>query len=432
MALPNEKLMPVLEEEPVPRAAGSLRKSASLPVDSDGPSLAEKRMPFFHRPGVVRSAAILALLAIIYVATVFFHNLTHESTDDAFIDAHIVSIAPKIAGKIAAINVRDNQLVKKGDLLLQIDPRDIEAALAQKRAALEVAKARLENAQMSAEQAEAHVNTLIAAYASVQASTKAAFAETEKVRGDLARNSDLVASGAISRQDFQHSQSDTTSSEATLESKQKQLQAAAAYAEEARKQAGSARAQASAAKAEVAEAQAELQQAELQKSYADITAPEAGRVTNKAIEPGTYVQIGQPLFAIVPQEVWVTANFKETQLTDMRPGQPAEIQVDAYPSRTLRGHVDSIQAGSGARFSLLPPENATGNFVKVVQRVPVKIVLDEQPNVQQILGPGMSAVPDVKVSGSFGAAVTVTIGAGLAILLLLGATVWWLGKIRTR
>jgi membrane fusion protein (multidrug efflux system) len=241
-----------------------------------------------------------------------------------------------------------------------------------------------------------------------------------------------VASGAISTQDFQHSKSDTVSSEATLESKEKQLQAAAAFAEEGKKQAGSAQAQASAAKAEVAEAQAELHQAELQKSYTSITAPEAGRVTNKSIEPGNYVQVGQPLFAIVPPHVWVTANFKETQLTDMRPGQAAEVAVDAYPSRSLHGHVDSIQAGSGARFSLLPPENATGNFVKVVQRVPVKIALDEQPSVQEVLGPGMSAVPDVKVKGGFGPAVSLTIIAGLAILLVLGATVWWLGKIQTR
>jgi membrane fusion protein, multidrug efflux system len=308
----------------------------------------------------------------------------------------------------------------------------VEAEVARKGAALEVAKARLENAQMSAEQAEAHVKTLQAAYAAAQASTQAAAAETAKQRGDLARNSGLIASGAISKQDFQHSQSDTTSSEATLESKKKQLQAAAAYAEEGKKQAGSARAQVSAAKAEVAAAQAELHQAELQNSYTEVAAPEAGRVTNKSIEPGNYVQVGQPLFAIVPQHVWVTANFKETQLAAMRPGQPVEVEVDAYPERSLRGHVDSIQAGSGARFSLLPPENATGNFVKVVQRVPVKIALDEQPEVAQVLGPGMSAVPDVKVKSSLGPAITVAVVAAIAIVLLLGATLFWLRRIQSR
>jgi membrane fusion protein (multidrug efflux system) len=175
-----------------------------------------------------------------------------------------------------------------------------------------------------------------------------------------------------------------------------------------------------------------LRQAKLQESYTKVIAPEAGRVTNKSVEAGNYIQVGQPLFAIVPPTVWVTANFKETQLAEMRPGQPTEVEVDAYPARALHGHVDSIQAGSGARFSLLPPENATGNFVKVVQRVPVKIVLDEQPGVQQVLGPGMSAVPDVKVSNSASALIKVVIVAGLALLLLSVATIWWLRRVSTR
>jgi membrane fusion protein, multidrug efflux system len=423
--------MPLLEEEPVRQTAPPPADDNFL-VDLENHPLGQTKPPLLHGRGVVIAAAVVAALAIIYVATIFFHNLTHESTDDAFIDAHVVSVAPKIAGKIAAVEVSDNELVKKGQILLEIDSRDVDAEVARKRAALEVAKARLENAQMSAEQAEAHVRTLEAAYAAAEASTAAAAAETAKQRGDLARNSGLIASGAISKQDFQHSQSDTTSSEATLESKKKQLQAAAAYAEEGKKQAGSARAQVSAGKAEVTAAEAELHQAELQKSYTKIPAPEAGRVTNKSIEPGNYVQVGQPLFAIVPQHVWVTANFKETQLSEMRPGQPAEVEVDAYPGRNLRAHVDSIQAGSGAHFSLLPPENATGNFVKVVQRVPVKIALDEQPDVTQVLGPGMSAVPDVKVRSSLGPAIKVSVVAGVAILLLFGATFFWLRRIHPR
>ncbi|MGI8891750.1 MAG: HlyD family secretion protein [Chthoniobacterales bacterium] len=426
--------MPVLEQETAPRRAvlPDRHDVTSEFTDDDLSKSQKTKPPLVRRPGVVIAAAIVIVMAIVYASTIFFHSLTHESTDDAFIDAHIVSIAPKIAGRIATVAVQDNQSVKKGELLLEIDPQDVNAALAQKRAALDVAKAHSENAKMSAEQAEAHVRTLLAAYASAQASTDAATAETNKVRGDLERNRGLIASGAISKQDFQHSQSDTTSSEATLESKKKQLQAAAAFAEEGKKQAGSARAQAGAAAAEVDQAAADLRQTELQKSYTRITAPEAGRVTNKSIEPGSYVQVGQPLFAVVAAHVWVVANFKETQLTDMRPSQPAVVEVDAYPARPLRGHVDSIQAGSGARFSLLPPENATGNFVKVVQRVPVKISLDEQPGVQQVLGPGMSAVPDVKVKAAFGPAVTAIIVASVAALLVAGATIFWLGKIRKR
>ncbi|MGI8431797.1 MAG: HlyD family secretion protein [Chthoniobacterales bacterium] len=424
--------MPVVEPEPVARPAAPPRDAELLIDLNEQPLEEEKKTPLFRRPGVVIGTAALLALALLYTATIFFHSFTHESTDDAFIDAHIVSVAPKIAGRVSAVRVRDNEEVKKGAVLLEIDPGDIAAMVAQRQAALEVARARLENAQMTAEQAEAHVRTLLAAYAAAKASTAATAADTTKAQGDLARNRGLIESGAISKQDFQHSQADTTSSEATLQSKQKQLEAAAAYADEGKKQVGSARAQAGAAKAEVAQAEAELRQAKLQESYTKITAPEAGRVTNKSVEAGNYIQVGQPLFAIVPPTVWVTANFKETQLAKMRPGQPATVEVDAYPARALRGHVDSIQAGSGARFSLLPPENATGNFVKVVQRVPVKIALDEQPGVQQVLGPGMSAVPDVKVSGGLAPLLKVVIGNGIALLVLLGATLWWLGRIRTR
>jgi membrane fusion protein (multidrug efflux system) len=423
--------MSVLEEEPVVKKVSPDKEDHFL-VDLENQPLAEEKIPISHRRGVVIAVVLIAIAAVIYVATIFFHSLTHESTDDAFIDAHIASIAPKVAGRISAVEVNDNQLVKKGDTLLEIDSRDIDAAVAQKQAALEVARAHLENAQMSAEQATAHVHTLQAAYASAEATEQAAAAEAQKQEQDLERNKTLVSSGAISKQDFQHSVSDSTSAGATLESRKRQLQAAAALAEEARKQAGSARAQVSASKAEVDEAIAELHQAELQKSYTRVTAPETGRVTNKSVEPGNYVQIGQPLFAIVPREVWVTANFKETQLTEMRPGQPAEVDVDAYPSRSLRGHVDSIQAGSGARFSLLPPENATGNFVKVVQRVPVKIVFDEEPDVQQVLGPGMSAVPDVKIKGGFWPALKVSAMAIVALAVVTIAAVWWLRKTETR
>ena len=264
----------------------------------------------------------------------------------------------------------------------------MQAVLAQKRAAADVARAKVRNAEIAAEQADAHLKTLHAGYDAAAASANAAAAGTIKLRGDLARNKQLIATGAISKMDFEHSTTDTAASEATLNSKEKEMDAAGAYLSEEGKAAQSAHLQIEATKAEAAEAEATLNQAELQASYAKIVAAEDGRVTNKAVEPGDYVQVGQALFALVAPQVWVTANFKETQLRDMRPGQSVSVGVDAYPGRALHGHVDSIQAGSGARFSLVPPENATGNYVKVVQRVPVKIVFDEQPDVQRILGPG--------------------------------------------
>ncbi|HZE12182.1 MAG TPA: HlyD family secretion protein [Chthoniobacterales bacterium] len=388
------------------------------------------KRPFFRRPAVVVAAAIAVVTGIISGGFALFHSLTHESTDDAFIDAHIIAIAPKVAGRVTAVHVEDNQQVKRGDPLIDIDPADAEALLAQKRAAVDVARAKERSAQASAEQAEAHLGTLHAAFESAAASANAAAADTKKNRGDLARNTELVTRGAISRQDFEHSSIDTVASEATLDSKKKQMDAAAAYLKEAEKAAEAAHTQVDAAKAEVNEAEATSKQADLQLSYAKLSAPEDGRVTSKAVEPGAYVQVGQNLLALVSPEVWVTANFKETQLRNMHPGQPVLIAVDAYPDRELRGHVDSIQAGSGARFSLLPPENATGNYVKVVQRVPVKIMFDEQPDVQRILGPGMSAVPTVKVSSGLDVAITVAVIAFIAIAVVVIGAALWIGRIR--
>jgi len=176
--------------------------------------------------------------------------------------------------------------------------------------------------------------------------------------------------------------------------------------------------------------EAAVEQAELNLGYTKVMAPFDGYVTKEAVATGDYVQVGQAFMSLVPPRVWITANFKETQLRNMQPGQPVDISVDAYSSLKLRGRVDSIQAGSGAAFSMLPPENATGNYVKVVQRVPVKIVLDEEQQVQRLLGPGMSVVPTVTVSDGAGALVTIV---GIAIALALGVIVGaalWIGRVR--
>jgi membrane fusion protein (multidrug efflux system) len=408
-------------------SAGSRRNGPSRMVAAP---TGRARRPLFHRPGVIIAAALVVIVGIVYGAFAMFHSFTHESTDDAFIDSRIIAMAPKVAGRVTAVHVDDNQQVKRGDPLVDIDPADAEAALAQKHAATEVSRAKERNAEMAADQAQAHLATLHAAWEAAGASAAAAAADANKNRGDLERNTELVARGAISKQDFEHSAIDTKSAEATLDSKKKQMDAAAAYMKEAEKSAEASRVQVDAAKAEVTEAEAAEKQAALQLSYSKISAPEDGRVTSKAVEAGAYVQVGQNLMALVTPEVWVTANFKETQLTGMRPGQPVAISVDAYPDRELRGHVDSIQAGSGARFSLLPPENATGNYVKVVQRVPVKIVFDEQPDVQRVLGPGMSAVPDVKISSGFHVAITIAVIALIVIAIVVIGSALWIGRIR--
>jgi len=320
----------------------------------------EKKQSLLRRPGVIVAAAALAIVGIGYGAFAMFHSFTHESTDDAFIDVHFVSVAPKIAGHVAAVHVDDNQLVKKGDVLLEIDPSDFQVALAQARANLAKDKATLIQASANEERAQ-----------------------------------DLFTRKVISTQERDTNVATSESSKASVEADQ-----------------------------------AAVEQAQLNLGYAKIKAPIDGYVTKKAVTTGDYVQVGQALMSLVPPRVWVIANFKETQLRSMRPGQPATVSIDAYEELKLHGHVDSIQAGSGAAFSLLPPENATGNYVKVVQRVPVKIVLDDQQNLQRVIGPGMSVVPTVYVSGEVGAAWKVATGAIiLAAGVILGAALW-IGRVR--
>ena len=360
------------------------------------PQAASKDKSILRKPGAILALALAAIAGILYGASFMEHWLSHEATDDAFVDGHIVSIAPKIPGKILAVHVTDNQEVTKGDLLFEIDPGDCEAVVAQKKALLEAANAQYQSAEAAEQQAQAHVQTIEAAFASAKAAMNAAQAAAKRQRGDLDRNQKLASGGAISKQDFEHSSLDTVTADANLDARVSQVTAASAFLQEAGLQGKAATAQRIAAKAEIGKAKAELSQAELQLSYARITAPESGRVTNKSVEPGAYVQAGQALMAIVPHEVWVTANFKESQIAKIHEGLPATVQVDAFPGHALSARVDSIQAGSGARFSLMPPENATGNFVKVVQRVPVKIVFTEATG--HLLGPGMSALPEVKVA----------------------------------
>jgi membrane fusion protein (multidrug efflux system) len=275
------------------------------------------------RLGVLAAALALVLGGIYYYV---FAGGT-ESTDDAFIEGRIIQISPKVASYVARVYVDDNQSAGRGAPLVDLDPRDFEAKLAQAQANLAACEAQASQLQVDAQRAER-----------------------------------LARERALSRQERDAAVAKAKTAVAQLD----QLRAA-------------------------------VRQAELDLSYTKIRAPEAGRVTRKSVEVGSYVQVGQALMAIVPQDYWVVANFKETQLTDIRPGQPVTVTVDAYPGHTFKGHVDSIQAGAGSAFSLLPPENATGNFVKVVQRVPVKIVFDEAPDPHFPLGPGMSVVPSVRV-----------------------------------
>ncbi len=331
----------------------------------------------------VRVAAVAVPLLVIALVLYYFIGVRpYESTDDAFIDGHAIQISPQVPGHVLMVLINDNQLVKKGDPLVQIDPRDYDVALAQARANLAAAQSRLAQAQhqviVSSAKAEQD-----------RAAVGVAEAEATRAEADLARYQN-VESRAVSREQVDAAIAAAHSSAAALEEARKKADASDA-------QIGQDQTQIPTADAGVQQAQAALRQAELNRSYADITAPEDGWVTRRVVEQGQYVQVGQALLAIVPRAVWITANFKETQLTYMKPGQPVWIKVDAFPQRKFRGHVDSIQAGTGAQFSLLPPENAAGNYVKVVQRVPVKIVFDESDAPPQMIPLGASVVPEVKV-----------------------------------
>jgi membrane fusion protein (multidrug efflux system) len=377
-----------------------------------------------------RPAMRLILLCIVglLLTVVFYYGLdytvrafTHESTDDAFLEGDVVAVAPRVAGQVQVVHIRDNQFVKRGEPLVELDPRDFEVRLAQKRAAVAAADANLGASKAGLALTRARFDTAEANQRQEKASTDAARATAERAQADLKRNELLRLTGVVSLEEFDRVRADATSAQAYLDAAEQKAAAAVSQVSEARAQVGVAETMLEAAVTRTTQARADEQAADLDLSYTKVVAPCDGWVTRKAVEPGAYVQVGQSLLALVPASVWVLGNFKETQLTHMRPGQIAKIHIDAYPGKALLGHVDSIMAGSGARFSLLPPENAVGNYVKVVQRVPVKILFDDPPDPAMSLGPGMSVVPEVRTSAFALPAAVLCVGAVLlAVLAAMG------------
>jgi membrane fusion protein (multidrug efflux system) len=323
---------------------------------------------------VVLCAALLAILLW------WLQARHYESTDDAFIDGRPVAISALVAGSIVEVPVTDNQLVSAGTILARIDDRDYLAAQAQANAQIEEAQAGVANVAAQLETQQARIDQTGRQVAEAQAALN--FSKDENTRYQ-----NLVQQGAGTVQRAQQASSD-------LLGKQAALDAAVAANTQAEKQLGVLKAQKDNGEAQVRQAQAQSDQAAVNLSRVVLQAPVEGRVTRLTGAAGAYAGPGQTLMMLVPTNLWVTANYEETQLADMRPGQPVTIEIDAY-GRNFPGRVDSIQAGSGDAFSLLPAENATGNYVKVVQRVPVKIVFDKAPDVA--IGPGMSVAPSVKV-----------------------------------
>jgi membrane fusion protein, multidrug efflux system len=403
-------------------------------------SLQEEAPKGLLNPKVRRLLVLGGTLLVAVVAGLFFHYRNRETTDDAQVDGHITPMASKVYGRVAQVLVEDNQPVKAGQVLVKIDPRDYQAALDQAKAALALAESEAQSAGVDVPRtrenvasgtssadaqfmgAEADLARAQATYEQAQTADLAwAQANIDKSRAnaqfgqaDLARYAPLLEKGEISKQQYDAAKANADATASALKADQEklaqaersvdiakaQLNAAKARVNQARATVSSAHADvmqvkmrsadAQAKLAKVQQARAALDAAQLNLSYTEIVAPVAGVATHKQVEAGQIVQAGQGLLVVVPlQDVWVTANFKETQLKNMKPGQRAEVKVDTY-GKTFPGHVDSIAGATGAVLSLLPPENATGNYVKVVQRIPVKIMLDPISQEKAILRPGMN------------------------------------------
>jgi membrane fusion protein, multidrug efflux system len=332
---------------------------------------------------LLATVGAIVLLAALIASLLYWLQVRHyESTDDAFVAARSFSVAAKVGGYVTDIPVTDNQHVNAGDLLAKIDERDYRIAIDQAAAQVAVSTANIANV-------EAQIVSQQEQIKQAQAQLEQAQAQLQFSQEEFKRAEDLVEKGAGTVQRQQQTRSDLQAQQANTERAKTAVTATQVGIK-------TLQAQLEGARAQLAQSQAQLDQAKLNLQYTSVVAAQSGRVVKLSGAKGTFVTAGQSLMMFVPDEVWIVANYRETQLNDMRPGQPVEIRIDAYPGRKLTGHVESVQPGSGTAFSLLPAENATGNYVKVVQRVPVKIVVDNWP-ADLPVGPGMSVVPWIRV-----------------------------------
>jgi membrane fusion protein, multidrug efflux system len=397
----------------------------------------ERRGLFQKHPAAKPIVFLIAIVAIVLVGWFWWESRQWEDTDDAQVDGHIYPISARVAGQVIKVDFDDGQIVHKGDVLVVIDPTDYTVALERARADYQDSQAQAEAARYgvpvssvgSFSQIRSASADMEAAQAGVAAAEKQAEAAQQQIieaqadalrlNTDVERYRQLLGKREISQQQFDAATAAATAANATVEARKAELLAAQAQVKQAQSRVAQANAElrnaqitpktvaATQAKSQSADAQvlrykAALDQAQLNLSYTTIVAPVDGVVGKRSVQVGSNVAIGQDLMAIVPlRDVWVTANFKETQLAHMRPGQPVKIKVDTYGGRKWDAHVSNIGGATGAKFSLLPPENATGNYVKVVQRIPVRIDFDgnDKPdfNKDGLLRPGMSVLPDVKV-----------------------------------
>jgi membrane fusion protein (multidrug efflux system) len=352
-------------------------------ASSGGKAPLRKKRPFLLI-GLLLVAAVVGAGAYLY-----FSTLNIESTDDAYTDGRAVTISPQVSGQVVALDVTDNQFVRKGDPLIHIDPRQYIQDRDSAQGALDLARAQLAGLELGAEVAR---KNFPAQLQQAQAQLVSAQAAAAKAQADYQRQRSLPKQATT--------QQEVDAATASFRQAQAQValaEAQVAQAEPVRQRIGQADAEVGQLKGQVEQSQAKLDQANLNLEWTVVRAPQDGWITKRNVEAGSYVTPGQAIFSIVSPEVWVTANFKETQLDRIRPGQPVDIKVDAYPHLNLKGHVDSVQLGSGSKFTAFPPENATGNFIKIVQRVPVKVDIDSGLDPNLPLPLGISVIPTVKL-----------------------------------
>ncbi len=368
--------------------------SSPLRVEKREPPAAAEPKP---RQGGRRKVIVLTVLLLLALGAAVFGIRTylfyqhHATTEDAQIDGNIDPVLSRVSGYVQDVRVKENQHVDAGDVLVVIDPSDLQAKMDQEQAALINAQAAVSVAQATVASARATLAGTRAKISGNQADVTAARTRQEQTAADLARYKELYAKEEVSQQQYDAARATADAARAAADAARATTETSRATSESAAAQVEAATRQVAAAEAQVAQHRATLEASRLQLSYATIKAPASGIVSKKNVEVGQLVQVGQPLFAIVQgHDAWVTANFKETQLSRMRPGEKAEIEIDAYPGASFHGRVESLAAATGAKFSLLPPDNATGNFTKVVQRVPVKIVFTDPPDPRRPRRVGMN------------------------------------------
>jgi membrane fusion protein, multidrug efflux system len=388
--------LPVAEEG---STQGAPPKAAPVPEPKPAAQAPKKR----RRP-LIWIVLLLLIGGLGFTAYEYWlANRDFETTDDAFIDGRAVTIAPQISGNVVSLDVTDNQFVKKGQPLIHIDNRQFVIDVENAKASLATAEGEYAGFQYGAEVAKknfpAQLDLAKAQLASAQAQLTSANAQQTRAQADYDRQKALPPR-ATTQQEVDAATAALLQAQALVAQAKAQIAQAEAQVEQAApvpQRIGQATSQVAQFHGQVDQAKAKLDQALLNLSYTVVLAPQDGWITKRNVEVGTYVTPGQQIFALVSPEVWVTANFKESQLAHMRAGQPVTLEVDAYPDLHLKGHVDSIQLGTGSRFTAFPPENATGNFVKIVQRVPVKIVIDSGLDPKRPLSLGLSVDPSVKV-----------------------------------